>query len=221
LGMKKIILSITLLFFIISGYSQVTKPATLDSLATISFPQGYQEKDTLNEHIFTGNGVYGYMIAIREANAKNNTPLKKEKDLNKVLKDYIAGIKAQSGGSAALNIRDTTIGTLKAKTFTLEIDNGGPGSITYRNFVLIYTRDATYTFEYVYPDNRATLVKDEYKAFIGSIKLSPELQRNDQYLSNATGMPATTKIEIFGGAGLVVILVIILIVRRRRSLAVS
>jgi hypothetical protein len=219
--MKKTILSFILLLLAISGYTQTLKPVKLDSLVTVSLPDGYQKKDTLNEHIFTANGVYGYVIAIREANAKNNTALKKEKDLNKVLKDYIKGIKAQSPGSAALNVRDTTIGTLKAKTFTLEIDNGGAGSITYRNFVLLYTQDATYTFEYVYPDNRADLVKDDYRAFISSIRLSPELQRNDQYLSNEKGMSSINKVEVFGGAGLMLILIIVLIIKRKRRLAIG
>jgi len=221
--MKKIVLSIIGLFFVIQGYSQnkpgesQNKPASLDSLINITFPQGFKEKDTLNEKIFTGNGMYGYMIAIRQANAAKNTPLKKQSDLNKVFKDIVADIKAQTGGSAALNVRDTTIGTLKAKTFTLDVDNGGAGSIIYRNFVLLYTQDATYTFEYVYPDDRTALVKDEYKAFIGSIKLSPELQRNDQYLSNATGMSTANKVEIFGGGALVLLVILVLVFRKKKQ----
>jgi hypothetical protein len=66
---------------------------------------------------------YGYMVVIRAPNAENNKPLKKERDLNKVLQDYIKGIKGQSEGSTQ-NVRDTTIGHLKAKTFELETDQG-------------------------------------------------------------------------------------------------
>ncbi|BAU53078.1 hypothetical protein [Mucilaginibacter gotjawali] len=214
--MKKIILSITLLMSAMAGYCQLIKPVKLDSLVTISLPPGYQTKDTLNEHIFTANGMYGYMIAFREANAKNNTPLKTQGDLNKVMKTYIKGIQAQQPGSSAQYVRDTTIGTLKAKTFTLKSDDGN-GVITCRNFVLIYTKDVTYTIEYVYPGERTDVVKPEYKAFIASIKLSPELQRNDQYLSNATGMSSTTKIEVFGGAGLVVLIILVLIAVKNKK----
>jgi predicted PurR-regulated permease PerM len=53
---------------------------------------------------------------------------------------------------------------------------------------VIYTQDVTYTFEYYYQQNRAELVKDDYKAFSSSIKVSPELKRTDQYLSNAKGI---------------------------------
>ena len=47
------------------------------------------------------------MMAIDEPNAKNNQPLKKEKDLNEVFKKYINGIQQQSGNGSAQNVRDT------------------------------------------------------------------------------------------------------------------
>ncbi len=215
--MKKIFFSLTLLVAAISGFCQSKSvPVKIDSLVTVSLPPGYQKKDTVNEQIFTANSMYGYMVVIREPNAKNNTPLKKEKDLNKVLKTYIKGIQGESAGSSAQNIRDTTIGALKAKVFTLKSDDGS-GDVQYRSFILLYTQDATYTFEYVYPENRLDLIKDELKAFSASIKLSPELNRKDQYLSNAKGMSSTVKIAIGGGAAVVIILVIVLIVRRKRK----
>jgi hypothetical protein len=215
--MKKIFLSFTLLLFAISGFSQLMKPVKIDSLVTVSLPPGYQKKDTVGEQIFTANSLYGYMVVIREPNAKNNTPLKKEKDLNKVLKTYVKGIQGESAGSSAQNVRDTTIGALKAKIFTLKSDDGS-GDVQYRNFILLYTQDATYTFEYVYPEYRKDLIKDELKAYSASIKLSSELKRNDQYLSNVTGMSLINKIEI-GGGGMVIAMLIILIIRRKRRLA--
>jgi hypothetical protein len=218
--MKKIFLSLILLLLAIPGFSQVVKPVKLDSLVTVSLPPGYQKKDTLGEQIFSANGLFGYMVAIREANAKNNAPLKKARDLNKVLKDYIKGIQGQASDGSAQNVRDTTIGALKAKIFTLQSDVGGD-DVEYRNILLLYTQDATYTFEYVYPENRKDLVKDEYKAYIASIHFSPGLQRNDQYLSSANGLSTINQIEIFGGGGLLIIVVIVLIARRKRRLVIS
>ncbi len=203
------------MFMAISGFCQLNKPVKIDSLVTISLPAAYQKKDTTDRTIYSANALYGYMVVLLEPNAKNNTPLKKEKDLNKVLKTYIKGIQGESAGSGVENLRDTTIGALKAKTFVLKTDNGS-GDVQYRNFVLLYTQNATYTFEYVYPEIRKDLIKDEYKAYISSIRLSPELQRNDQYLSNATGMSTVNKIEIFGGAALVIILVIVMIARKKK-----
>lgn len=214
--MRKILSSLYLLFITVTGFCQELKPVKIDSLVTVSLPPGFVKKDTLGQQIFSANSQYGYMIAIRAANAKNNAPLQKEKDLNKVLKNYVKGIQRQSGDGSAQNVRDTVIGTLKAKIFTLKSDDGN-GNVQNRYFVLLYTTDATYTFEYVYPDNRKDLVKGEIKAFTGSIKFSPELQRNDQYLSNAKGMSLGIKLAIFGGGGLVIILIIVALIRRKNK----
>src|SRR5258708_20808379 len=141
------------------------------------------------------------MVAMDEPNAKGNQPLKKANDLNAVFNNYINGIQQQSGNGSAQNVRDTTVGTLKAKAFTLITDDGN-GNILNRRFLLIYTKDATYTFQYGYSDIRKDLVKDESKAFFSSIKLSPELQRNDQYTdttSSTSSVSAVSIVEITGG----------------------
>jgi hypothetical protein len=215
--MKKIILSITLIFLALSGYCQYGKPVKLDSLVTVLLPAGYQVKDTLGNRIFSGNGLYGYMTVIRQPNAKNNAALNKASDLNNALKAYIKGIQGQSDGSSVQNVRDTLIGKrLKAKAFTLETDNGS-GDINYRYFVLLYTTEVTYTFQYVFPNNRVEVVKDENKAFMSSITISPELQRDDQYLSNATGLSPINKIEIFGGGALLAMIIVLLVVRKKKQ----
>ena len=212
--MKKILISFSLVLLSISGFAQALKPVKVDSLVTVSLPEKYTRKDTLGQSVFSGNSSFGYMVVIRAPNAENNAPLKKERDLNKVLKDYINGIKGQSDGSAQY-IRDTTIGHLKAKTFTLEVNEGQ--GIKLRNFIIIYTQDVTYTFEYFYEDARKSLVKDEYKAFSSSIVISPELKRTDQYLSNAKGLSPGAKGGIFGGGAVLIAVIVVLIVRKKKK----
>jgi len=220
--MKKILLSFALILYVITAFSQTAlKPVKIDSLVTVSLPEGFQKKDTLGQHIYSANALYGFMTVIVAPNEKNNAPLKKETDLNTVLKKYITSIEGQSGaGSSAQHIRDTTIGALKAKVFTLRSDDGN-GNIQRINFTLLYTQDVTYTFEYVYPAQRADIAKAEYKAFASSIRLSPQLQRNDQYLSNAKGMSPVVKGALYGGVVVVLVLIVITIVRRRKKLALS
>ena len=221
--MKKILLSFAfILGYIISAHSQTAlKPVKIDSLVTVSLPDGYQKKDTLGQHIYAANAQYGFMTIIVAPNERNNTPLKKENDLDKVLKKYITSIEGQSGtGSSAQHVRDTTVGSLKAKTFTLKKDDGS-GTVQMINFTLLYTQATTYTFEYVYSEDRKDVVKDEYKAFISSIRTSPELQRNDQYLSNAKGLSPALKIAIYGGGALIIVFIIVTVVRRRRRLSLS
>ncbi len=211
--MKKIILSSLLLLLTTAAFGQLTKPVKIDSLVTVSLPSGYQKKDTLNQQVFSVNGLYGYMVVIRAVN-DNNAPLKKEKDLNKVLKNYIKGIQGQSNGSSAQDIRDTTIGALKAKNFTLKTDDGN-GDVQFRNFILLYTQQVTYTFEYVYPENRAEIVKTEFRAFAGSIRLSPQLLRKDQYLVISKGVSNVIKLAVFGFIGIVVIVILLVVITKR------
>jgi hypothetical protein len=220
LTMKKIVLiSAALILYILPGFGQLLKPVKIDSLVTVSLPPVYSQKDTLGQRVFSANSMLGYMVVIKAANAKNNAPLKQEKDLNNVLKDYIQGIKTQSGANAeAQNIRDTTIGTLKAKSFILQTEDDN-GNIELRNFTLIYTTDATYTIEYVYPEVRKDYIHDEFKAYISSIKLSRDLQRNDQYLLNTTEISPTLKIMALSAGGVLLILLVLFFVKRKPALA--
>jgi hypothetical protein len=212
--MKKIMIVLSLMLYAAAGFAQIPlKPVKIDSLVTVSLPAEFTKKDTLGQSIYSANASYGYMVVIRAPNKDNNAPLKKEKDLNKVLKDYIKGIKGQAEGSTE-NVRDTTIGHLKAKTFTLTTDEGA--GIKYRNFIVIYTQDVTYTFEYYFEAARIELIKQEYANFSGSIKVSPELKRTDQYLSMAKGLSTPAKIGIYGGGALLVIIIIVLLTRKKK-----
>jgi len=212
--MKKLLLSIIPVLFAVSAFCQNLQPVKLDSDVTVSMFPGFQKKDTLNQSTWSSNALDGYMIVIRQANAKGNTPLKKASDLNKVLKTYVKGIQAESPNSVAENVRDTTIGQIKAKVFTLKTDNGG--DITLRDFLLLYTQDVTYTFQYVYTNNTVDYAKKEGKAFFSSVRLGPDMTWTDQYQSRATGLSSINKIEIFGGGALVLIVVIVLVSRKRK-----
>jgi|SRR6185503_20374 len=213
--MKKAVISLILLLYIVPAFSQLGKPVTIDSLVTITMPPGFQKKDTLGQQVYSANGLYGYMVVIKAPNPKSTRVLKRESDLNRVLKDYVKGIQGQSGNGSAQNVRDTVMGSLDAKVFTLRTDDGN-GNILYRNFVLLYTTEATYTFEYGYPDDRKDVVKGEYTSFIRSIKISPELNSRDQYVSKAKGLSKNAMIAIGAGALLVIIIAIILLTRRKK-----
>ena len=215
--MKRLIVIFAILFSVNAVFAQSLKSVKLDSLVNVSLPSSYTQKDTLGQKIYTANSDLGYMIAIRQANAKGNQPLQKENDLNAVLKKYIEGIQTQSGNGSIQNIRDTTIGRLKAKTFTL-FQNDPNGESQYRNFILLYTQDATYTFEFGYGDSRKDLIKSESKAYFASIKLSPELQRNDQYVDTRpqTSNNKNIVIEVTGGI-LIICLIAWLVFRKRDS----
>jgi len=216
--MKKLFLSLSLLFFAVQGFSQLFKTVKIDTLVSVSLPATYQEKDTLNRKVFSGKGAFGYMMVIRIANAGNNAALKKEKDLKKVFQDYMNDVQQQSGASGQIiNMGDTTVGTLKAKVFTLQTNDDQSSNLQLIKFIYIYTRDATYSFEYFYKDATAFLIKDELKTFTSSIKLSPDLQRDDQYtFMGKSGMSPILLYSLIGGGVVLVIIIIVVIVRSRK-----
>ncbi|MCC8423912.1 hypothetical protein [Mucilaginibacter sp. UR6-11] len=214
--MKKIFLiSATLILSALAGFAQELKPVKIDSVVTVSMPAAYQKTDTLGQQVFSSNSSLGYVVVLRTPNAKNTAPLQRENDLDRVLKENVKSIQAESSNASAQYVRDTTIGKLKAKTFTLQTDNG-QGDIQFRNIVLLYTNAASYVFEYVYPNARKEMINGEYKSFINSIKLSPELQRNDQYISNAKSTPIVLIVGLAGGGLLIAFAVGFYIQRKKR-----
>jgi hypothetical protein len=218
--MKKLILIFSLILLTTFSYSQLYKTVKIDTLITVSLPAVYTKKDSSGQQTFTARANYGFIVVTRIANAANNAPLKKESDLNKVFKNYVKDVQ-QVGNGTIENERDTLIGTVKGHLFTLKTEDDN-GDVQYRNFLFIYSRDASYTFQYFYKEAQLDLASADTKPFYSSIKFNPELQRNDQYLVATTpGMPAGLKTLLYGGGGLVVVLVIVFttIRRRKRKLA--
>jgi hypothetical protein len=222
LTMKKLILMLSLVFPAAFGYAQAYKTVKIDSLVSISLPAVYTEKDTLGQQTFTARASYGFIVVTRIPNATNNTPLKKEKDLKKVFKSYVKDV-AQVGNGSIQNERDTTVGKLKGHLFSLRTDDGSGGNVQVRKFLFLYTQDVSYTFQYLYDDIRSDLIKGDVKNYYGSIKLSPELQRNDQYLiasGGKTGLFGISPIVLYGG-GITIILIAIFVVMKRKRNSVS
>lgn len=214
--MKKLIILFGALLSMSTVFGQTLKSIKIDSLVSVSLPVVHSQKDTLGQQIFSANTDLGYMMAIREPNAKSNQPLKKEKDLNNVLRNYVKGIQKQTENGSAQNVRDTVLGSLKAKAFTL-LTKDANGIYQYRRFVLLYTQDATYTFEYGYTEDRKDLIKDESKNFFSSIKLAPGLQRNDQYVDTKASHGISTILIFEIGGGLLILFLIAWLVYRKRS----
>lgn len=214
--MKKSFLIFFLSLLTTLGYSQLYKTVKVDTLISVSLPAVYTKKDTAGQLTLSAKASYGFIVVTRIPNAANNSPLKKEKDLNKVFKNYVKDVQ-QVGNGTILNERDTLLGTVKGHLFTLKTQDDN-GDVQFRQFLFIYTRDATYTFQYFYKEGQSELVGADTKPFFNSIKLQPDLQRNDQYLvPSKPGMSGSLKALLYGGGGLVVILIIIFTTIRRRK----
>lgn len=208
-------LSAALLFFTAAGFAQQLEPVKIDSLVTVSLPANYDKVDTLDQQVFSANSSLGYMVVVK-ATEDNNKPLEKEGDLNKVMDNYVDNFKQQYKDASAQNVRDTTVGKLKAKAFTLEY-KADDSSVQFKNFVLLYTTGASYFFQYAYPSMRADVVDKELKTFLSSIKVSPDLTRTDQYLSQDKGMSPVVKTGLIAGGSLLVVALIFIWMKQRRE----
>ena len=218
--MKKLFLIFSLIFFTTLSYSQLYKTVKVDTLISVSLPAVYTKKDTAGQLTLSARASYGFIVVTRIPNGANNAPLKKEKDLNQVFKNYVNDVK-QVGDGTIQNERDTLLGTVKGHLFTLKTQDDD-GNVQYRQFLFIYSRDASYTFQYFYNEGQSELAGADTKPFYSSIKLQPDLQRNDQYLvPSKPGMSGGVKLILYGGSGTIVILLIIsvLIRRKKRRLA--
>jgi len=214
--MKKILLIYSMLLGIaFQGFSQGLKPVKIDDQVSVSLPADFNKKDTLGQQIYNSNAEFGYITVIRSANPANTHVLKKEKDLNKVFKEYVNKVLKSSGSGTINNDHDTVINNnLKARTFMLETDDDNGHN--YRQFMIVYTTPATYTFEYLYPDGRQDNARPEIKQFFSSVKFAPEVTRTDQYISSG-GSSIFSSGVFYGLAGGIVIVLIIVLVTRNRN----
>ena len=214
--MKKTFLIFCLSLLTTLGYSQLYKTVKVDTLISVTLPAVYTKKDTAGQLTLSAKASYGFIVVTRIPNGASNAPLKKEKDLNKVFKNYVRDVQ-QVGNGTIQNERDTLIGTVKGHLFTLKTQDDN-GSVQFRQFLFIYSRDASYTFQYFYNEGQSELVGADTKPFYSSIKLQPDLQRNDQYLvPSKPGMSGGVKLIVYGGGGLIVILIIISFLIRRKK----
>jgi hypothetical protein len=213
--MKKLLLILSLSLLTTFGFGQTYKRVKIDSLISVSLPSVYTRKDTLGQSTFTAKASYGFIVVTRIPNGSNNAPLKKEKDLKNVFKNYVKDVQ-QVGAGSIVNERDTTVGTLKGHLFSLKTDDNN-GTVQFRKFLFLYTQDASYTFQYFYNDLQSELINTDVKAFYSSIKLAPDLQRNDQYLAiGGRSMYGAAQIAMYGGGLLIIFIIVFVTIRRRR-----
>jgi hypothetical protein len=216
--MKKLLLYLGILLFATQANAQKNyylKPVKIDSLVSVSMPVEYAKSNSGGQDILSANGSYGSMLVIRTINPVSKQSVKNEKGLDNVFKEYVKKVQASLSQGTIINDHDTTVGKLTARDFILQIDTGSGPQL--RHFTLVYTKDVSYTFEYLYDDFRKDLAVGEMKAFLGSIKVSPELTTADQYITVAKHFPLTT-VAIIAGA-LVVIIGAVVFIRRKPNLA--
>lgn len=217
--MKKLIIYLSILLVAAQAKAQgqyFLYPVKIDSLVSVSMPKEFTRSNAGGQQIISGNGQYGAMLVIRTPNPTTAKAVKNEKGLDNVFKEYVKKVQASLTEGTIKNDHDTTIGKLTARDFTLQVDTGS-GSQS-RHFTLVYTKNVSYTFEYLYDDFREDLPIGEMKAFLGSISVSPELTTADQYVTTSQSSFPVVKVVVIGGIVLLIVGVVVFF-RRRPDLA--
>lgn len=216
--MKKLILYFSIFLFAAQANAQKNyylSPVKIDSLVSVSLPQEYTKTNQGGQNILSANGSYGSMLVIRTVNPVSQQSVKNPNGLDNVFKDYVKKVQQSLSRGSIINDHDTTIGKLTARDFVLQVDSGS--GVELRHFTLVYTKNVSYTFEYLYDDFRKDLAIGEMKAFLGSIRVSPELTTADQYITVPKHFPVAT-VAIVGGA-LFIIVGAVVFFRRKPDMA--
>lgn len=217
--MKTLILFYTLIFISINTFAQKWEPYNVDDSIQVLLPKDFAKKDTLSQEIISANTGYGTILIIKTPDNPKSTPdIEKKKHLERYYSDYVKKVGSASNGKIS-DEKDTVIGNLQVKDFTLEVDSGSGKQM--RHFRILHENSATYAFEFLYEEIRKEYALPEKEQFFNSIKSISNATLKDQFTEpeNTTGKaPAGNKSNyIIGGIfALIVIVVLILVFRRKR-----
>ncbi|MGV8879733.1 MAG: hypothetical protein ACOH2A_11955 [Sphingobacteriaceae bacterium] len=220
--MKKLLIILILSAGSIPAFAQQWKKVEIDTLVSVLLPDKFQKKDTLNQQLFSTNGSYGAMIVIRSENSQDEkVDVKRLKDLNKLYDNYIKKVQGSAQGTIESK-KDTLIEGLNAKDFVLKTDTGS--GVELRYFRVLFTQDATYTFEYLVKEIRTEFAQPEYEKFFNSIKIGPEVTvKADQLAEKGATSPLSERKKsfnntlIYGGVGFIVLIIILVVLIRRKK----
>lgn len=213
--MKNLFLFILLLAFLPS-YSQGWKTVKLDSAVSFQLPVGFQKAKSDSASSFSATTTFGTILIFKSIDDAIVTPdIEKDKHLTDFYNEYIERVKTSSGDGKISNEKDTMIGDLKVKDFTLEIDTGSGAEM--RKFRILHANNSTYAFEFLFQKMHQDFAEEECSKFFNSIKVTSDVTRADQF--NTGGKKASGGINpyLVGLAVLAVVaLVIYLIVRKKK-----
>lgn len=217
--MKKLFLIYTFIFYSLATVAQSWKPVKIDDSVQVSLPPGFKKTDTLGQTVINASTSFGNIVITKQPDNPVSTPdIEKVKHLNSYYDDFVKRISSSSKGTVS-NERDTLLGKLHVKDFTLEVDSGSGKQ--YRNIRILHENSATYSFQFLYKEIHAQYAKGESETFFNSIRIPPEADVTTQFTEpeNTNGKkPAgnTNLMLIGGGLLLLVIIIIWIIIRRKR-----
>jgi hypothetical protein len=216
--MKNLFLFV-LVFACLQSYSQGWKTVKLDTTVSFQLPAGFQKSKSDSASSFSATTTFGTILIFKSIDNPIVTPdIEKDKHLTDFYNEYIERVKTSSGDGKISGEKDTLIGDLKVKDFTLEIDTGSGAEM--RKFRILHANNATYAFEFLFQKMHTEFADEECVKFFNSINVTEGVTRADQYNARAEEGDGGVNPYLVGLAVLAVIALIIYLVIRKKKVVV-
>ena len=209
--MKKLIFLFFILVFSFPAFSQNWKTVKMDSAVSFKLPKGFIKTKAEGENNFSAQTAFGTILIFKTPDDPLLTPdIEKDKNLNKFYSEYLNRIQKSTSDGKITDEKDTLLGELKVKDFTLSIDTGSGNQ--FRKFRILHANNATYTFEFLFQEIHKDYAAEECNLFFNSISVNEDMNRTDQF--TADNIPGTgPNYYLIGGvmvmlAGIIVFFVI-------------
>lgn len=217
--MKNIIYIYLIIFLSMPVWAQKWKPVKIDDSVQVSLPGDFTRSDSTGQMVVTSNAAFGNIIITRLKDNPSTTPdIEKLKHLNQYYSDFVKQIQKSSKGKIVTE-KDTVMGKLHVKDFTLAIDSGN--GVNLRQVRVLHEAGATYTFQFLYKEIHAEYAGEVQDQFFNSIKIPPESGIKTQFTSpeTTTGIPphGSSKNLWIAGVSILLILIIAWVIKKIRK----
>ena len=213
--------TLILIFLILSGfqsYSQGWKNVKLDTAVSFQLPPEFQKTKSDTASSFSASTTFGTILIFKAADNPIVTPdIERDQHLADYYDDYIERVRTSTSDGKITNEKDTMLGDLKVKDFTLQIDTGS--GVQVRKFRILHANNATYTFEFLFDELHREYADDECSQFFNSIQVNENVEHKDQFNAPETALGAMNPFLIGVAVLLVIGLIIYLVIRKKKVIS--
>ena len=211
--------NIIVFFLVVTGFSafsQEWKTVKMDSAVSFKLPKGFQRNKSDTTNNFSATTAFGTILIFKAADNSVVTPdIERDKHLTNYYNDYRDRVQKSTSDGKITNEKDSMLGDLKVKDFTLEIDTGG--GVQVRKFRLLHANNATYAFEFLFEAMHREYAAEECNQFFNSIQVSENMEREDQFTDLVKVEKPAMNPYLIGGGVLLAIAVVVFLVKRKKK----
>lgn len=216
--MKKLLIFFALFLVALLSFAQKWPTVRIDSAVSVQLPKGYEKKDTTGEFSLVARSSFGTILVFKTPDNPRVLPdIERDRHLEEYYDDYVQKVASSAKEGRILDERDTVLGDLKVKDFTLVVDSGSGKQ--FRNFRIMHVSGASYTFEFLYEDIHEEYSRPERDRFFSAITVNESLSRQDQYTTDVP--PGLDPLVIGAIVGVIILSILVfLFVKKRRTRAI-